>query len=833
MELKHLNLTIEDGILLHLHQFSIFEDEFDVPFEITQSGIAEAIGIRRSHVSYSLKDLKRKGHVFEQLAHIQDNLRKRKVYFLTPSGKDYAQKLRNNVGQKKIQFKKKSGQVITVKLSDLNKHLGVTIPISQLISYLSPEGYLDYQEVMQLIRTSEKLKEIKKVEFKPVKFIDNMTQPTRFIGRREELTRIKAWINDKLPQIIIIKGIPGIGKTTLASKIISDKVSKGDVSLFWYRIHEWDTLRGILADLAEFLSELNISNLKSYLASHTSIELPEIKKIIEIDFKTLNVIMVFDDFQKINKSLYQLFSLFIEILGLGKSPDVKILILTRGETKVYDRRQVAIKKLVAEFELGGLNSNDSKHLLNLDNITDSEFKKIYKITEGHPLSIELIAIDMKSRIDESYIGVNLEELFKDQHDINRYIREEIFLRLSTNEKKLLNLISVFRYPVPTKAILIDKKIDYESIDSLLSKSLIHETTSDYDVHELVKEFFYRRLPIQHKIKCHKEAAKYYSSKLSVTDEQMGDNVVLDPKAAIEAQYHYLNANNQTKAASLIVEFGTELINQGFTEELGAILKKLNPKEISKNMWVEILIHKGNILTINGDWDTALGCFQDSYEMCKKLNDNCGIARAFNAIGAIYYRKGDWKKARKYYDQGLIFATKENDIKNCSKLYSNIALIHWGNNELSQAVDLTKKSLQLSKKLSDKQGIARSYNNLGIIYWEERKLDEAISAFNKSLKLSEELDDKHTIAILYDNLGEVYRLKGNQARAVKFYERSLKISKELGFKWQIAEIYSNLGSIFKVSNKSKSDYYLKAALELYTALGAKREVEKVKEIIKKD
>ena len=90
---------------------------------------------------------------------------------------------------------------------------------------------------------------------------------------------------------------------------------------------------------------------------------------------------------------------------------------------------------------------------------------------------------------------------------------------------------------------------------------------------------------------------------------------------------------------------------------------------------------------------------------------------------------------------------------------------------------------------------------------------------------------NTITILYDNLGEVYRLKGEIETAEKYYNKSLELSEELGFKWQIAEVYCNLGQMYKVSNKKKSKEYLSSALELYTSLGAMREVEKVKEIMK--
>ena len=61
-------------------------------------------------------------------------------------------------------------------------------------------------------------------------------------------------------------------------------------------------------------------------------------------------------------------------------------------------------------------------------------------------------------------------------------------------------------------------------------------------------------------------------------------------------------------------------------------------------------------------------------------------------------------------------------------------------------------------------------------------------------------------------------------------KSLDLSEDLGFKWQIAEVNCNLGILHKDSDNNKSKEHLDTALELYTTLGAKREVEKVKGIM---
>jgi tetratricopeptide (TPR) repeat protein len=504
--------------------------------------------------------------------------------------------------------------------------------------------------------------------------------------------------------------------------------------------------------------------------------------------------------------------------------------------KFYNRRKVAIKQIVSELELSGLDSNASRNLLSLPFLNEKEFSKIYSVTNGHPLSLELIrnhimSKTMKKEKKEIESSMNIDEIFRERHDINLYFREEILQNLIISEKKLLEIVSVFHYPVPPELFFIEEGIDYNTIDKLDSRSIIQETSNGYDTHELIKEFFYRRLTPKLKKKYHLNAAKYYMSELMTYKSPQDKYISCIANPIIEAQYHYIRASEHQKAAELAEEHGEELIGMGFTEEFNRNIDDLNPNLISKRIWSELLIHKGHILTVNGEWDKAKTLYEDSLKLSEKIDHKCGMARAYNAIGIIHYRKGDWKSAMRNYELALDLANKEDDDKNSSKIYSNIGLINWGNGKFEKAIEFIKRSLELSKKLNEKQGIARAYNNLGIIYWEQHKYDEAIDSYNMSLEISKELGDKQTIAILYDNLGEVYRLKNDKQRAEKFYKKSLEISEVLGFKWQIAEVNCNLGLLYKSLDKNRSKKHLNTALELYTTLGAKRELEKVKELMK--
>lgn len=82
------NVTIRERALLHLSRFSNVNpnEMFNVPFDLTQDGIASVLGISRAHASLELKKLKESGKVDDWLAHIRGAGAKRKAYYLLPDG---------------------------------------------------------------------------------------------------------------------------------------------------------------------------------------------------------------------------------------------------------------------------------------------------------------------------------------------------------------------------------------------------------------------------------------------------------------------------------------------------------------------------------------------------------------------------------------------------------------------------------------------------------------------------------------------------------------------------------------------------------------------------
>ena len=166
------------------------------------------------------------------------------------------------------------------------------------------------------------------------------------LGRKRGQHRRIGGDAEGLPRIIVLIGVAGIGKTTLASRLAA---SCGDRKVFWYRCYECDSIQGVLRSLGGWLKGMGKTALASYMKNTETVEPREAvySLLSDLDFPHL---LVFDDFHR----LEHLSPLFSVLLELSQRNPLKILLTSRSVPSFYSRADVGLRKSVSEIELKGL-----------------------------------------------------------------------------------------------------------------------------------------------------------------------------------------------------------------------------------------------------------------------------------------------------------------------------------------------------------------------------------------------------------------------------------------------------------------------------------------------
>lgn len=90
-------LTVQERVLLHLHDRYMIQDAWDAPIEHSQSGVSNAVGVHRRHLPRTMRRLEESGLICIELRHVPNVKRRVQVYSLTDKGQNMANDLLKNV----------------------------------------------------------------------------------------------------------------------------------------------------------------------------------------------------------------------------------------------------------------------------------------------------------------------------------------------------------------------------------------------------------------------------------------------------------------------------------------------------------------------------------------------------------------------------------------------------------------------------------------------------------------------------------------------------------------------------------------------------------------
>lgn len=739
-----------------------------------QENIEKAVGVSHRIVSEAVRKLKEEGLINIQKRYIESKGRRINVYFLTDKGRNIADEIEKRISNETITVIDLKGKEKRIKFSEINDFLKKTsnknFTVIEILNILE-NNKLELTKLIQ--KTSGN-----------IDWASERPEIKHFYGRKKEIKTVDDFINSKKTKVLSIRGVAGIGKTTLITKALEKHKHKYNV--FWHRFHEFSTAESMLRYLNDFLSTMRKNKLRIYLMSNKNIEKIDALMILEEEMKKINAIMVFDDIHKIKDELSVFLNEFLQILK--RINDVKVILSGRQIPRIYDEKDV-LDAIVKEITLEGMDKKSSRQLLNEKGIKTGT-EKIYSATKGHPLILELVKNE-KTVSEDAY----------------SFLKNEVYNKLFVDEKEILNLCSVFRYPFKNK-LFTENNIKLDIVDDLVDKSLMQRSGDIYDEHDLIKEFMYKRLNKREKIRYHRTAGKYY-------EKETGD------MALLEKLHHYIEADYQEETVKTMLKHGKNLIKRGFKEETIGILNVIDKQRIPAREWIKILLLRGNIQRLNGNLDTALSTYNMALKMSEENENLEGIAESYLGIGRVYEEKSRWDDALINLNKYLELSKKTGNKKNVADAYHNIGYIHWREGKLNDAEKYFKLCLKHTRPDADEVITANAYTGLGFVNKDRGKYDTAIRLYNKSMDVFEKTGNKYGVVRAYNNIAVTYARKKEYDRAIEYHIKQISLAESIGdFRGIAYELIGVSGDYAEKDMLKKALDYCRKGLSLAERLDEK-------------
>ncbi len=591
-----------------------------------------------------------------------------------------------------------------------------------------------------------------------------------FTGRKKELRKIKAWANSG-DKVLVVQGALGIGKSSLVSRFAASSVKQ--ILIFWHSVRKTDTAGEILSNLGDLLYTKNNNVLRYYLLSSIDINYDKVVKILGRNLS--NAILIFDDCEKMSKDVINFVNKMVNTLS--DMTDVKMIFITEDETQLS--LKWPSKDLVHRLKLKGLEMEEVKELLKEKGFSDD----MYELTKGHPLFLKLVGPDCNPH-----------------GDVQTYFKSYIKTNLSKEERKLMEVASVYRAPFKAKALFVEAGIDYEAMTRLSSKSLLTEVSNDiYVVHEFIKEYFYSSLTEAKKKNIHKKVAEHYL--------EAGDSDDI-----IEAIHHFVASQKFERAADTAISSGISLIEKGYFTELEKTLGEIVEEKIDDLKLAEILVLKGHLQKVRGNWDRALDNYQTALGLYEKHEMTEKSADTHRLMGAIYKDKGDYTEALDKFRWALdLLQDRKNEIS--AKIYDDIGTVWLRKGEFDKAGREILKGLEIANNVGNEKQTALNNLTLGNLYLSKQNWDKAKQAFRKSVGVFDRARNLRMLAVCYNNIAITYYKTGDTKKANDYWQKSLSISEKIG-DIRVMLSYTNLGFItYKKGEWMQTEEYCKKALNI--------------------
>jgi tetratricopeptide (TPR) repeat protein len=750
-------LTVRERVILHLLAQHKFCQDADAPKVVTQDGIASAIEVGRNNVAKIMTTMSDEGLVDIQSKHVKGLPSVRLVYFLAPKGFEEGKKLKASI------------ESTMVEVIDLN---GETHPdeVGRLGVYL-PNRYSLLELAMGITRgvfdTASFHEGKVKEERRFVDYSDKKPAIRTFYGREQELEKLYGLIGSRTIKAVMIYGIPGIGKTTLLAKFTQD--IRDRINVFWFKVHEWVDYKGVLKPLSEFLSQIGKKNLEYYLTQTDIPVLGEVCHIIETDMKGTNSLLIFDDIHKSDKGVKELLG---AILTSIESITGTWMIGSAREMQSFYDRGAVFRGFVVEMQLDGLDRDSSFRMMRTRSLPEVDLESLFSITNGHPLFLELIE-DPKLALGKN---------------IRMFIEQEVFSRLDVSERRIMGIAAIFRYPVMIDAFFSmeeeiqnesrgvvaelepsDYTISYETVDSLISKSILHESVGRMiGMHDLMREFVYSRLTPRQRNIYHKAAARFYLQDKSAP-------------SSVEALYHCLMAKEYLIAIDIAAGNGRNVINRGYAVQFSPLLKTLlsSAPRIEQRDRMEILSLQGEIMEVQGEWDAAISRFSEIIGMASSTTDVRLLAEMNRRIGAINLRRSRLDDSAKYLDTALDLAQKANEKQTLAEVFYDLGGVWERRGKWEEAYTNFSRSMELSKLIGDEASLGKSMYGLAQTLDGQHRFDESIITKKEVLRILERSGDITMISKVSTSLGNDLRQISKFEEANEYQETAVKLARMAG------------------------------------------------------
>ncbi len=608
---------------------------------------------------------------------------------------------------------------------------------------------------------------------------------------------------------IMISGLPGMGKTTLASSIAHDIARTQPVFWLTFRPSLTATFDVIVRQLALFLLANGQTQLRDLARPTTGTSLPPDRQLTLIGtaLAQLPTLLCFDEVQTVSTD-----DVILSLFRHLRTTPVQVM---------YIGREAALLPDTPTLRLAGLEPAEAQQLatrLDFD-LAPPLLDRLLSKTARSPMLLRLAAGQLHDRpVDARQFVDRLDT----QPQVAAYLVDTVLRDLSPTARWLADLISIFRQPIDLYDDQLIEAITTATGPAPLDRALAElqrrhliDQPREAALHPLVRDHLYTALALDppRKKELHRLAAEW--------SEQGAGNL-------LEAAYHYLRANQLSKMVQVIADQSEALFMRGQASAAAEVIDEAlalarKRRNFSPDALRQLLTARGDVLKSTLRAAEA----EASYREALALAHGQPLARAniIRVLAQSLMQRAQTAESLRLC-QSAIADLPPTEVIMRARLLAVQCRAHLALSQYTEAEQTSQAALALTPQFAEylpqvaDDVIARAERTLGWVnYTRHPQGDESLVHYRRALAAARRAGARVTESALHSNIGTALVERGDWQGAVEAYQAAYAAFESFGDVYSTASVLHNLSEVHHKRNELATALnYLEQACEMERRVG---------------
>ena len=209
-------------------------------------------------------------------------------------------------------------------------------------------------------------------------------------------------------------------------------------------------------------------------------------------------------------------------------------------------------------------------------------------------------------------------------------------------------------------------------------------------------------------------------------------------------------------------------------------------------------------TARGLWRAFIVWIERGLEIVKTANRREDEGTLLNNLAWVYDALGDKRRALGTYEEALAIRREVGDRSGEGTTLNNIAAVYRALGDPRRALGTYEEALAISREVGDRSGEGTTLNNIGGVYDALGDKRRALRTYEDALAIRREVGDRSGEGVTLHNMAMIYLNDGDYAQAQKYLEQALVIAEAVEYPALADAARNGLARVAAADNEFKNE-----------------------------